>query len=147
MSTTVPTIRGHRPPPVHNPDLDALIARGMYIEFYDPNGVRHGFPTYPYRGAPAGYATIRQLRAAGLRPGGQPVAAQILWRHKKTKRVAYLYRVTDAKPKRTATPAQQGAIEKALLARRTCPSCRQVKTYYIPRRYGECLDCIPGGRP
>src|SRR5215469_11449977 len=128
-----------------SPELDELIRRGLYIEFYDPNGVRYGFPTYPFRGAPAGYATRRQLRAQGLRPGGQPVTAQILWRHRKQRRVAYLYDLELAKPKRTATPAQRAAIDKALLARRTCRTCGQVKPYYIPRRYGECLDCAPGG--
>jgi hypothetical protein len=28
-----------------------------------------------------------------------------------------------------------------LEARRRCPTCERVKDYYIPRRYGECLDC------
>jgi hypothetical protein len=126
---------------VPGPDLDELIRRGLYTEFYDPNGVRHGLPTYPWQSAPDGYATRRQLRAAGLRPGGQPVTAQILWRHRKQRRVAYLYQLALAKPKRTATPAQRAAIGKALLARRTCRTCQQVKPYYIPRRYGECLDC------
>jgi hypothetical protein len=128
-----------------NPMLDALARTGIKVEFYDPTGSRYGFPTFPYRGAPDGYATRRQLRAAGLRPGGQPVVAQILWRHRKTQRVAYLYPTAGAKPKRTATPAQRAAIAKALLARRTCPTCQQVKDYFIPRRYGECLDCTSGG--
>ena len=107
--------------------------------FYDPTGQRYGIPTFPYFSAPHGYATLRQLRADGLRPGGQPVAAQILWR--KGNRVAYLYERTLALPKRTATPAQRGAIAKALQARRTCPTCLVVRDYYIPRRYGECFDC------
>ena len=114
---------------------------GMHIEFYDPDGDHYGLPTYPYRLAPKGLLTVRQLRAKGLRPGGQPIAAQILWRHKKTRRVAYLYEEGHAKPKRTATPAQWRAIAKALEARRICSTCGQLKTYYIPRRYGECLDC------
>lgn len=42
---------------------------------YDPTGSVHGIPTFPWRFAPDGYATRRQLRARGLRPGGQPVAA------------------------------------------------------------------------
>lgn len=49
----------------------------------DPTGEHHGgTPTYPWRMAPAdeGLATRRQLRALGLRIGGQPVAAQILCR-------------------------------------------------------------------
>jgi hypothetical protein len=112
--------------------------------FYDPDGDRYGIPTYWWRGAPAGYATLRQLRANGLRPGGQPVAAQILWRGVGGTRTAYLYRLDLAAPKRTATPRQRAAIDRALLARRTCPECTQVKGYYIPRSLGECLDCHEG---
>jgi hypothetical protein len=107
---------------------------------FDPTGKYHGgTPTYPYKTAPTDLATSRQLRKLGLRPAGQPIAAQILWR--KGKRVAYLYRIDLARPKRTATPAQLVAIDKALTARRTCSTCGQVKPYYIPRRYGECYDC------
>jgi hypothetical protein len=111
--------------------------------FYDPTGERYGLPTYPFKMAPSGLATVRQLRADGLRPGGQDVAAQLMWR--KGKRVAYLYRLDLAKPKRSATPAQLAALDKALTARRTCPDCGQLKPYYIPRRTGACLDCTPGG--
>lgn len=78
--------------------------------FYDPEGVRWGVPTWWWRGAPAGYATRRQLRARGLRPGGQPVAAQILWSGVGGVRAAHLYRIDLAKPKRTATPAQLRAV-------------------------------------
>ena len=113
----------------------------MSISVYDPSGTRFGLPTYPYRSAPDGLATRRQLRADGLRPGGQPIAAQILWRA--GKRVAYLYRLDRAMPKRIATAAQHAAIGKALQARRTCPTCRSIKDYYIPRRSGECYDCAP----
>jgi hypothetical protein len=109
--------------------------------FYDPEGTRYGIPTYWWRGAPAGYATRRQLRARGLRPGGQEVAAQVLWRGVGGVRTAYLYRLDLARPKRTATPAQRVAIGRALRARRTCPTCQVVKPYYIPRSFGECLDC------
>src|SRR5487761_1547629 len=113
----------------HVPYLDSLRGKSIYTQFYDPDGDRHGLPT------------SRQLRARGLRPGGQRIAAQILWRHRKRPRVAYLYREDLAKPKRTATPAQLIAIGKALRARRTCPACRQEKDYYIPRSLGECNDC------
>ncbi|SBT52876.1 RRQRL motif-containing zinc-binding protein [Micromonospora narathiwatensis] len=109
--------------------------------FHDPDGARYGIPTYWWRGAPSGYATRRQLTAAGLRPGGQPIAAQVLWHGVGGTRAAYLYRVDLARPKRTATPAQRRAIAAALLARRTCPTCRQVRGYYIPRSLGECLAC------
>jgi hypothetical protein len=112
--------------------------------FYDPTGDRYGIPTYWWRGAPAGYATRRQLRAKGLCPGRQPVAAQILWRGIGGTRTAYLYRLDLAAPKRTATAAQRAAIDRALLARRTCSECVQVKDYYIPHSLGECLDCHEG---
>ncbi|WP_409073525.1 RRQRL motif-containing zinc-binding protein [Micromonospora chalcea] len=109
--------------------------------FHDPDGARYGIPTYWWKGAPPGYATRRQLTAAGLRPGGQPIAAQILWHGVGGTRAAYLYRVDLARPKRTATPAQRRAIAAALTARRTCPTCRHVRPYYIPRSLGECLAC------
>lgn len=121
------------------PVLNQYAQRGTFLEFYDPNAERFPIPTYPYRWAPEDYATRRQLRTLGLRPGGQDIAAQILWR--RGKRVAYLYRLDLAKPKRAATPAQLAAVAKALKARRTCGSCRQVKPYYIPTRWGECIDC------
>ncbi|PZF92268.1 hypothetical protein C1I93_19710 [Micromonospora endophytica] len=118
------------------------MGRPVVTNFYDPTGTRFGFPTYPYRMAPSGLATLRQLRAAGLRPGGHDPVAQIFWR--RGKRVAYLYRLDLAKPKRTATPAQREAIGKALRARRTCAVCGLVRPYYIPHRYGCCLDCHGG---
>jgi hypothetical protein len=121
--------------------LDDLRGRGFFLEFYDPDGERYGLPTYPYHSAPTGLLTIRQLRAKGLRPGGQEVAAQILWRHRRHRRVAYLYREDCGKPKRRATPAQLVAIAKALRARRTCPTCGQEKPYCIPLSHGECNDC------
>jgi hypothetical protein len=109
--------------------------------FYDPDGDRYGIPTYWWRGAPTGYATRRQLRAAGLCPGRQPIAAQVLWRGVGGTRVAYLYRLDLARPKRAATPAQLRAVRAALRARRICPTCRTLRGYYIPRSLGECLTC------
>jgi hypothetical protein len=123
--------------------LTQIAKRGTFVTFYDPTGTRFGLPTYPYHFAPDGLATTRQLRAAGLRPGGQDIAAQILWR--RGKRVAYLYRIDAAKPKRTATTAQMAAVAKALRARRICPTCGTEREYYIPRRTGECFDCTYGG--
>jgi hypothetical protein len=129
-----------------NPFLDALGARtGIRVEFYDPQGTRYGFPTFPYRYAPDGLATRRQLRAEGLRPNGYDPVAQLLWRHRRQVRVAHLYRRDLAAPKRHATPAQFAVIAKMLLARRTCRHCGQLRDYYIPRSTGACLTCEPGG--
>jgi hypothetical protein len=110
-------------------------------EFHDPDGTRYGIPTYWWQGAPPGYATRRQLRERGLSPGRQPIAAQVLWRGVGGTRTAYLYRLDLARPKRTATPAVHAALGKAMRARRTCPTCRQLRPYVIPRSLGECLDC------
>ena len=125
----------------HGDTLDAISRKGTYIEFYDPDGSKYGMPTYPYRWAPKGLLTRRQLRANGLCPGGQGISAQIIWKHKGKRRVAYLYRADLAKPKRQATPAQLTAIQAALRARRTCPACGNEKDYYIPLSLGECNDC------
>ena len=124
------------------PQLDHVVFdKGIYLEFYDPTGDRYGIPTYPYHWAPEGLFTVRQLRLLGLRPGGQHIAGQILWRHRTQCRVAYLYREDLAKPKRQATPAQLRAIARALRARRICPTCGEEKDYYIRRSTGECNDC------
>ncbi|GLW30168.1 RRQRL motif-containing zinc-binding protein [Actinoplanes regularis] len=109
--------------------------------FHDPDGARYGIPTYWWRGAPAGYATRRQLRERGLCPGGQPIAAQILWRGVGGVRAAYLYRLDLARPKRTASPAVRAALAKAMRARRTCSTCRTVRPYCIPRSLGCCIEC------
>ena len=122
------------------------MSASAWSQFYDPEGERFGIPTYPYHLAPDGLMTRRQLRAQGLRPGGQDIKAQILWRHRQQRRVAYLYEISAAKPKRDATPAQQAAIGKALAARRTCPTCGQEKEFCIPRSLGECWLCAQAAR-
>ncbi len=121
------------------PVLDGARSRGIYVEFYDPDGHRYGLPTYPYHWAPAHLATIRQLRARGLRPGGQQPAAQILWR--KGRRVAYLYHIALALPKRQATAAQLIALAAAMRARRTSPASGLEQPYCIPLSTGHCNDC------
>ncbi|MEV6616028.1 RRQRL motif-containing zinc-binding protein [Streptomyces sp. NPDC051051] len=99
-------------------------------------------PTYPWRLAPEGLATRRQLRAMGLRPGGQDVAAQVERpRRRRGPLVAYLYRVDDAKPIRPMTPARWAALAKANAARRACPQCRRDAGYVIPAELGTCVPC------
>ncbi|MFD7403001.1 RRQRL motif-containing zinc-binding protein [Streptomyces sp. NPDC059866] len=109
---------------------------------FDPTGARHGIPTYPWRCAPDGLATRRQLRTRGLRPGGQPVAAQVLRpRYRRGPLVAYLYRLDKAKPVRPMTPAKRRALECAMRARRICPECRTDAGYFIPASLGVCVPC------
>ncbi|MFH8374771.1 RRQRL motif-containing zinc-binding protein [Streptomyces cyaneofuscatus] len=116
--------------------------------FYDPTGSRFGVPTFPWRMAPDGYATRRQLRAAGLRPGGQDIAAQVLWHSRRywrmgtsPVRVAYLYRIDLAKAVRPMTPAKWAALAKANTARQVCPECRTDAGYRIPTSLGMCVTC------
>src|SRR5690606_13320564 len=90
-------------------------------------------PVFRWRLAPDGYATRRQLRAQGLRPGGQDVAAQLERpRRRRGPLVAYLYRVDLAVPVRPMTPARRAALAKANAARRLCPVCRRDAGYVIP---------------
>ncbi|MDN5380755.1 MULTISPECIES: RRQRL motif-containing zinc-binding protein [unclassified Streptomyces] len=99
-------------------------------------------PVFRWRLAPDGYATRRQLRARGLRPGGQPVAAELQRpRRRRPPLVAYLYRVDLAKPVRPMTPAKWAALAKANAARRTCPKCRRDAGYVIPTSLGTCVPC------
>ncbi|MCX4590279.1 hypothetical protein OG819_11040 [Streptomyces sp. NBC_01549] len=115
---------------------------GSFGKCYDPSGSQFGIPTYPWRYAPKGLATRRQLRARGLRPGGQQIAAQVLRpRYRRGPLTAYLYRVDRAKPVRPMTPARWAALAKANLARRTCPKCRTDAGYVIPTSLGMCVPC------
>ncbi|MFD0152257.1 RRQRL motif-containing zinc-binding protein [Streptomyces sp. NPDC055721] len=113
-------------------------------ECFDPTGAKFGIPTYPWRYAPDGYATRRQLRALGLRPGGQQVAAQVMRRSRGRKTgvlVGHLYRIALAKPVRPMTSRKWGALALAMLARRTCPQCRTDAGYVIPTSLGTCVPC------
>ncbi|MFD4863693.1 RRQRL motif-containing zinc-binding protein [Streptomyces sp. NPDC058412] len=99
-------------------------------------------PVYRWRLAPDGLATRRQLRAAGLRPGGQDVVAQLERpRRRRGPLVAYLYLVDLAKPVRPMTPKRAAALAKANAARRRCPVCRMDAGYVIPTSLGMCTPC------
>ncbi|WP_327168806.1 RRQRL motif-containing zinc-binding protein [Streptomyces subrutilus] len=116
--------------------------------FWDPRGERFGIPTYPWNLAPLGLATRRQLREQGLRPGGQDVAAQVVWHSNRYRRpgtpgirAAYLYDVDRAKPVRPMTPGRWAALAKAMRARRTCAECGADAGYVIPISLGTCTPC------
>ncbi|MEV4915410.1 RRQRL motif-containing zinc-binding protein [Streptomyces tirandamycinicus] len=99
-------------------------------------------PVYRWRLAPDGLATRRQLRALGLRPGGQEVVAEVRRpRRGRGPLVAYLYRIDRAQPVRPMTRAKWAALDRANAARRTCPSCRRDAGYVIPPSAGTCAPC------
>ncbi|NED34832.1 RRQRL motif-containing zinc-binding protein [Streptomyces sp. SID8499] len=99
-------------------------------------------PVYRWRLAPDGYATRRQLRARGLRPGGQDVAAQLERpRRRRGPLIAHLYLIDLAKPVRPMTAAKWAALARANAARRTCPECRRDAGYVIPPTLGMCVPC------
>ncbi|MFI8204448.1 RRQRL motif-containing zinc-binding protein [Streptomyces sp. NPDC085937] len=106
-------------------------------------------PVFLWHLAPDGYATRRQLRARGLRPGGQDVAAQLERpRRRREPLIAYLYRVDLAKPVRPMTPARWAALDAANRARRICPECRRDAGYVIPPSLGMCSACaFPDNAP
>ncbi len=99
-------------------------------------------PVYPYRLAPDGLMTRRQLRAAGLRPGGHDPVAELRWR--RGRRFALLYDTARALPVRPMTPGRWQALAAAMRARRTCPACRTDRGYVIPRSLGCCWPCSDG---
>ncbi|SMD14137.1 RRQRL motif-containing zinc-binding protein [Kibdelosporangium aridum] len=89
-------------------------------------------------------ATRRQLRRQGLRPGGQdPVAILYFYSRKAGGKVfANLYLIAKAKPVRPMTPAKWHALNKANLARRTCPECHRDVLYVIYPSVGMCFACL-----
>ncbi|MFE2962035.1 hypothetical protein ACFXHC_37350, partial [Nocardia tengchongensis] len=61
---------------------------------------------YDWGLAPAHLQTRRQLRAAGLGPNRQGVAALMVRKSKGRRLIAHLFDVRKAAPKRVPTPAQ-----------------------------------------
>jgi hypothetical protein len=109
-------------------------------------GTCGGLPVLAWGWAPRElFATYRQLRAMGLRPGGSdPVVCLHFGHHKpglKSLDHAHLYLVSRCVSKRVATPAQLAAIAKALKARRTCTRCGREQTYYPSTISRQCSDC------
>ncbi|MFI5803569.1 RRQRL motif-containing zinc-binding protein [Streptomyces sp. NPDC051561] len=104
-------------------------------------------PRFLWKCGPDGMATLRQLRALGLRPGGQGVQAELYRpRRRRGPLLAYLYRVDLAKPVRPMTPAKRAALERANAARRLCPECGRDAGYVIPTSLGMCPTCaFPDG--
>ncbi|MFI1046804.1 RRQRL motif-containing zinc-binding protein [Streptomyces griseoruber] len=113
------------------------------MRFWDPDGAKYGIPTYPLRMAPEGLATRRQLRARGLRPGGQDPVAQLMWRYPRGIAHACLYRIDRAKPVRPMTAGRWRAHEAMMRPRRTCDACRRDVGYVVRTSTGLCAPCDP----
>jgi hypothetical protein len=109
---------------------------------YWPGRMLDGLPAFDFHCAPAGLLTRRQLRSAGLAPGGQEPYARLVWT--RDRRWAWLYREDLARPKRTPTPAQLEAVGKALAARRVCAHCGPV-SYCVRTTDRLCGDCHATG--
>ncbi|GAB3479610.1 RRQRL motif-containing zinc-binding protein [Amycolatopsis cihanbeyliensis] len=88
-------------------------------------------------------ATRRQLRAMGLRPGGQDPVALLYFRCRKacTQVVAELFLIEKAQPVRPMTPARRAALAKAMAARRTCRQCGETGYAELPRAHRTCEPC------
>lgn len=109
-------------------------------------GTVDGLPAIPWGWADRELlATRRQLRNLGLRPAGRGPVAVLVFGHRQPQRRALehteLFLIADARPKRTATPAQQAAIAAALRARRTCQLCDREQDYYLSTISRLCVAC------
>lgn len=87
---------------------------------------------------PPNLKTKTQLAALKLRPIGPPVA-YVEWRRKQ--RIYYLYEMEQTRPSRAPSEAQLAALEKALVARKTCQQCKEVKSYVLYRAGEPCERC------
>ena len=122
-----------------------LTAKGTFLQFYDPDGTRHGIPTYPYRWAPGPLHHPAAPRPRACAPAGSPSPPRSCGTTTAHAASPTSTAPTSPCPKRQATPAQLAAIGKALAARRTCAVCGTEKPYCMPRSTGQCNDCTYGG--
>ncbi|GAB3127447.1 hypothetical protein GCM10027160_52120 [Streptomyces calidiresistens] len=107
-------------------------------------------PVYDWGTAPAHLMTRRQLRGAGLRPGGHDPVAILRCRacHARPARTcirpAWLYDARLAVPKRTPTLRQEEALDRAMAARQTCQGCGIRQPHCLPRHDRRCAGCAAG---
>jgi|GEM_PF-3107888 len=112
------------------------------VDVHDPGD--GSLPVFGWRQAGyEGLATRRQLRAKGLRPGGQEPVARLECRG--GKRFAWLYDIDKALPIRPMTLAKEVALDRAMAKRQTCPKCRRRYYHCLPlKTLGCCLECHDG---
>lgn len=91
---------------------------------------------------PDGLKTRNQLKEMGLRPTGQ-IKAKVVWKRRGGKGVAYLYDINEVAAKKEATEAQLMALEKARMARSTCPYCGHILYFVLPKSWtqSDCENC------
>ncbi|MGC5041075.1 RRQRL motif-containing zinc-binding protein [Streptomyces sp. DT73] len=120
------------------------------IDIHASRDGRDQFPEFDWRNAPKHLVTRRQLRAAGLSPGGHGPVAQLRCRRCTTRpntgctHLAWLYDTTLAKPKRTPTLAQEWALDRAMAARQTCAACGRRYHFVLSTKFDRCLECHDG---
>jgi hypothetical protein len=95
---------------------------------------QNGLPSWRWRNAPAGLLTRRQMRAAGLAPGGAGPVGQVVFTHRRSRRVelrSLLWDRTELVAKRVPTPAQLAALDRgaggAAVVCGLCPRCRLLR--------------------
>jgi hypothetical protein len=89
-------------------------------------------------------ATKRQLRAVGLRPGGQDPVAVLYFRCRRAGKLTFanLYLIAKALPVRPMTPARWAALDRAMAARRTCRTCGDTGYAELPKAHRTCEACL-----
>lgn len=111
---------------------------------------RATLPVHEHGTAPAHLLTRRQLRAAGLRPGGHDPVATLRCRRcayrplRQCTRPAALYDSRLAAPRRVPTLAQEEALDRAMAARQSCQQCGTRQAYCLPRADRRCHPCVTG---
>ncbi|MFI7178954.1 RRQRL motif-containing zinc-binding protein [Streptomyces spororaveus] len=111
------------------------------VDPYAPAEPETTIPVFKRLCAPSGYATKRQLRAMGLRPGGQEPVAEVETRGPKN---GLLYEIAKARPVRPMTLAKEHALDKAMAARQTCGTCGRRYFFVLPTSLKSCLECHDG---
>jgi hypothetical protein len=119
------------------PVEDYVIWTGVrtWIRGYDG-----GLPIYLFGDAPAGLVTPRQLREQRLRTArGQEVYALLVWRG--GRRWGRLYRIDQAVPSRTQTPALLASVEAMHRSHYICRRCGETGDIWLPVSTWTCDRC------
>lgn len=120
------------------------------VDLYAVRDGRDRFPEFCWRAAPDRLLTRRQLRAAGLSPGGHGPVAQLRCRRCTTRpdtactHLVWLYDADLAKPKRIPTLAQEWVLDRAMAARQTCGTCGRRYHFVLSTKFDRCLECHDG---